>query len=181
MCKQRIVIFLLAVFATVLNSCTVLTSLYSSKNVSNDNTTAYSEDLSAYRPTVIDTSQSDDTFIYNTVDTTLQSFVINESLNQVIDSISVLQLKENKVSGFTVLVHTGTSREEALAIKGQLVNIITDFESEVIFQQPFFKVKIGKFQKQIQAVSLLNRLKNDFPKAIVVPDTFPVKSSGNEE
>ncbi|MCZ0211720.1 SPOR domain-containing protein, partial [Streptomyces sp. UMAF16] len=55
------------------------------------------------------------------------------------------------VKGYRIQVITTSSRDEAFKIKSELLAKFPDQKSYILFQSPYFKVKIGNFLKREDA------------------------------
>ena len=150
--------------------------------------TRYSEDLSMHRPVVpevVETETPVEEGETDAVETEVNrnqfdSLWVNSDINNLIDSIAVLKIAENKIKGYTILVHTGNNRMTALEIKGQLMVAFPDLESRLVFQEPNFRLKAGQFSEVIQAEKLLSEIKTIFPAAMLIRETFELKKEGDE-
>ena len=150
----------------LLNACQVAVGTRSSASSS------YQEDLSAYRPLVEDI-RSDSAAIGTTLDE--QELIepsnhINVFLDSILDSISVADDRQRFYQGFTILLYTGSSREKATMARGKTVAMELDLEPELVYNQPNYKVKVGKFLTRLEAQPLFTQLKKEFDNAIVAPE-----------
>jgi hypothetical protein len=73
------------------------------------------------------------------------------------------------MSGFRVQVFFG-SREEALRLKGEFLELFPDKKAYVSYQAPNFKLRVGNFRSQLGAEKFLHSIKEEFPSAYVVND-----------
>jgi thioredoxin-related protein len=74
-----------------------------------------------------------------------------------------------KSKGYRVLIISTTEREKAEKIKRELENL-HNVESYLIYEQPYFKVKIGDFHSKHYATKLELQLKESYEDCKVVPD-----------
>lgn len=138
----------------------------------------YSEDLSTVRPKV--ELMTEENSITQQANESKQvtyiepSHTINKQLDEVLDSISRFNLSQKYVEGYTIQVYSGTKKEEALSVKKQLVMSFPDIEADVQFQQPNFRVKVGKYLQQLDAQKDYMSLKRMFPTAILIPDKIAI-------
>ncbi len=138
----------------------------------------YSEDLSALRPKVDNTTS---------VTTPVQNdgrketvyvepkFNINKQVDAVLDSIDRLNQSRKYIEGFTIQVYSGLKREDALNAKKTLATSLPNLESEVQYAQPNFRVKVGKYYDRVSAQKDFMLVKRLFNSAIVIPDKIAVK------
>jgi hypothetical protein len=67
------------------------------------------------------------------------------------------------------------SKRQAIEAKSEFVNKYTDVPCYLIFQEPYYKVRIGDYRTKMQAEEFLHRIELDYPNAFVVEDdiNFP--------
>jgi hypothetical protein len=70
--------------------------------------------------------------------------------------------------GFRIQVISSNSRDNASAIKTDLMNKFPEHKSYIIFQSPNFKVRIGNFIKREEAEKLRKQLNKYFPQGVYV-------------
>lgn len=141
--------------------------------------TKYSEDLSPLRPKVTETPADG-----NTTTTTVEArkqttymepkFAVNKKLDGVLDSIDRINVQRTFLDGFTIQVYSGSRREEAIKVKQELTSLLPDLQSEVLYSQPNFRVKVGKYYSRIEAQKDYLDVKKRFPTAIVIPDKVAI-------
>jgi hypothetical protein len=141
----------------------------------------YTEDLSTWRPKepVADTIKNKNTAVQPSdkgqpshyVDA---KFAVNQSLDNVLDSIKRINLANGNIDGFTIQIYSGVKREEALNVKKDLAVALPGLDSEVQYVQPNFRVRAGKYYDRLQAQKDYLAIKRHFPNAIVIPDRIPI-------
>ena len=69
-----------------------------------------------------------------------------------------------------------------MKIKSQLLQLFPDQKSYVLFQSPYFKVRIGNFMEKSEALSFKNQLAKKYPQnAYVVEDIIEYTPREDEE
>lgn len=136
----------------------------------------YSEDLSALRPKVEETTISETTTQVKRDPKAYvePQFTVNKRLDGVLDSIDRINLSRKFIDGYTIQVYSGQKREDALNVKKQLTISIPGVTSEVQYEQPNFKVKAGKYFTRLEAQKDFERIKKYFPSAILVPGQISI-------
>jgi hypothetical protein len=138
----------------------------------------YHEDLSPYRPVIEETQTNT-----NTKPTEPSrdpkayveaQFTVNRQVDSILDSIDRINLTRKFIDGYTIQVYSGTKRDDALAVKKNLLTYLPHLESEVQYVQPNFRVKIGKYVTRLDAQKDFMAVKRYFQGAIVVPDKIPI-------
>lgn len=136
-------------------------------------TEKYKEDLSQLRPkyekpkVTVDSAATETVKDYSKV---TPSHDITAKLNTVLDSIDVLRKDINYIDGFTIQVYSGTNSEEARLSRGKVYSILPESNPELKFDEPNFKVKVGKYYSRIEARKPYAQLKKRFPGAIIIPE-----------
>lgn len=184
MTRHGIITYALLVGFTMLSSCAALLSLVNKGTAPEQRSTDYDEDLAVHRP-VFKPVESPEEIPQGEVLLALDS---NEQIrrektvpiNTILDSIAVLNLARNYVDGYTILLYSGNNHEEARRIKGLALNQFPDEISILQFQQPNFRVKLGRFYQQMQAHGLMDSVKFSFPSAIIVPERIPMVSTNSD-
>ena len=149
-----------------------------STTVSSTHGQAYSEDLSIWRPKVETPANNNTTT--NVPDTPKQTkyveprYAVNTKLDTVLDSIDRFNRSKQFIDGFTIQIYAGLKREDALNAKKNLASSLPDLQSEVVYAQPNFRVKVGKYYTRIDAQKDYVAVKKYFPTAIVIPDKVAI-------
>ncbi|MEQ8924862.1 MAG: SPOR domain-containing protein [Fulvivirga sp.] len=95
---------------------------------------------------------------------------VTKNLNAVLDSINRLKANIKYVDGFTVQVYSGTSSEEAKIARGKVYSILSDASPSLKYDEPNFKVKVGKYYSRLEAQKTYAQLKRKFPNSIIIPE-----------
>jgi septal ring-binding cell division protein DamX len=138
---------------------------------------SYYEDLSSLRPKVKveETKPKDSTFIKKQIVAVTPQYTVNAKVDAILDSIDRFNLTRKFVDGFTIQIYSGQKREEALNASKKMTESISGLRSTTQYQQPKFKVTVGKYFTRIEAQKDLLRLKHVFSSAILVPEKIMIK------
>lgn len=154
-------------------SCTTSTSMSGS-----DSKNAYQEDLSVHRidyEAII--AENDPKEVMNeipvegNISTDLE---VTEELDGTLEAIAENN-KDQQISGFTIQVYTGNSREAANQTKDMVYRLIPDSRPQIQYLQPNYKVKVGKFLDRIEAQKAYQTLKAEIPSAMIIPERFTIQ------
>ena len=78
--------------------------------------------------------------------------------------------------GYRVLVINTNKRDEAIAAKTKVYTFFPELKSYLIYQEPFYKLKVGNFKERKDAEDYLERLKKYFPQGVyIMNDTIEIK------
>ena len=109
-----------------------------------------------------------------------------------LDILSIKQAAVNKLTskmtssghfkGYRLQVLNSRSRDEAFKIKSELLQLFPEQKSYVLFQSPYFKVRIGNFIEKADALSFRNLLAKKYPQtAYVVEDIIEYTPRDDED
>ena len=80
------------------------------------------------------------------------------------------------VKGFRLLVINTNSREEAIAAKTKVYSNFPELKAYLIYQAPYFRLKVGNFKDRDEAEDYQKKLNKYFPKGVfIMNDIIEVK------
>ncbi len=83
--------------------------------------------------------------------------------------------------GFRIQVLNTTDRNEALNTKSRLLSLYPDHRTYLMYQAPYFKLRIGNFIERKDADELRKELNRLFPSGVfVIPSEIEVKPAPEE-
>ena len=100
---------------------------------------------------------------------------INSQLKQIQDSIDYFYVGRKFVDGFTIQVYVGQKKEDAMVAKKTLDMNLPELKAEIVFSQPTFRVKAGKYYSTLDAQKDYVNVKRLFPNSILIPDKLPIQ------
>lgn len=171
---MRLLIFVLAAVAMAACSSKVSTTGSAS------NSGKYSEDLSILRPKIQISSDTGklNTSRNNTGNNTVYlepRHTVNAQLDAVLDSIDRINLANGVVDGFTIQLYSGKQQDEALNVKKQIAQAMPEIDADILFSQPNFRVRAGKYINRLDAQKDYMMVKKLFPNAILIPERIPIR------
>jgi len=138
----------------------------------------YYENLSELRPTVIvpvDTPRKDTANPTKVTAPITPSHTVNAKVDAVLDSIDRYNLVKKFVDGYTIQIYSGQNREEAMNAKKKMATDLPDLTANLQYQQPKFRVTVGKYYSKLEAHQDLARLRNSFAAGILVPEKIAIR------
>jgi hypothetical protein len=140
-------------------------------------TKPYYEDLSSLRPKVMraESNSKDSLRTKKQVSVLTPQFAVNEKVDAILDSIDRFNLTRKFVDGYTIQIFSGQKREDALNANKKMSESVSDLKANIQYQQPKFKVTVGKYFTRLEAQKDLLRLKRVFTNAILVPERIMIK------
>jgi PBP1b-binding outer membrane lipoprotein LpoB len=141
------------------------------------NDTSYYEDLSETRPRVtapVDTALSTP-IVTKEIKNISYTKTVNSKVDAVLDSIDRFNLMRRSVDGYTIQIYSGQNREEAMNTKRKMTTDIPELTANLQYQQPKFRVTVGKYYSKLEAYQDLSRLRRSFSSAILVPEKIAIR------
>lgn len=139
----------------------------------------YKEDISYLRPTYAKTVDSVDTVSTSKnehLEEAIEAkFDITEELNTILDSIDVIRKDKRFVDGFTIQVYSGYDSEEATKARGKVYSILENSRPSLKFEEPNFKVKVGKYYSRLEAQRDYALIKEKFSSALIIPQRIYIQ------
>jgi hypothetical protein len=100
---------------------------------------------------------------------------VNEKVDVVLDSIDRFNLMRRSVDGYTIQIYSGQNREEAMNTKKKMTTDLPELTANLQYQQPKFRVTVGKYYSKLEAYQDLSKLRTAFPAAILVPEKIAIR------
>lgn len=169
---RKSVLFPIVSLAALLQFCTPSANKSSSSN-------AYHEDLSVYRESN-DVSIDNNEQPVNEISEVNQTYITpTNDITDELDSITSLIIESKKdvnyVDGFTIQVYSGNSRDKAGMVKQKAYDLPISQDPQVSYDQPNYKVRIGKYYTRIEANEDYNILKDVFSRAVLIPSKIKIE------
>jgi Skp family chaperone for outer membrane proteins len=84
--------------------------------------------------------------------------------------------------GFRILVINTNKRDEALAAKSKVYSHFPELKSYLVYQSPYFKLKVGNFKERKDAEDYQKKLQAYFPSGVfIMNDVVEVKLSKSSD
>ena len=105
------------------------------------------------------------------------SIIEESNFNKELENIYITyeNTPKNKyLNGYTIQIFSGLEREKADSIFFTADSIYSELDIYTLYDQPNYRVKVGKYFYRINANKALNKLINDFSEAIIVPERIKI-------
>jgi hypothetical protein len=138
----------------------------------------YHEDLSKLRPRIEKPSEvfaKKDTVIEKKAVTVTPIKTVNARVDAVLDSLDLFNLMRKYVDGYTIQIYSGQKREDAMNTKKKMQEEVPNLIANLQYQQPKFRVTVGKYFSKLEAQKDLLTLRRNFSTAILVPEKILIK------
>lgn len=97
---------------------------------------------------------------------------------------AVKKANARTAKGYRLLVINTNKRDDAIAAKTKVYSNFPELKAYLVYQSPYFRLKVGNFKTREEAQQYQKTLGYYFPKGVfIIPDTIevtPEKDSENE-
>lgn len=92
-----------------------------------------------------------------------------------IDNIIETHKKSYKEEGYRIQIFSGNKRQPAREAKARYINLRHKNKAHEIYQQPYFKVRVGDFRTKLEALKFQKELTSQFPNCFIVKDEIDIE------
>lgn len=92
-----------------------------------------------------------------------------------IDDLVLLRQKR-KYKGYRVQIGYSTDRKVVEEIQMKFLNEFSDIQTKMVFEAPYFNLKVGNFRKKIEAQLLIEKIKFSYPLANLIEEEIDLPS-----
>jgi len=126
-------------------------------------------------------------FSFGQIDTVNNSLIVQDAR---VDSLVKFHIKANEfdpaIEGWRIQIffEAGNySKSQAIEAKSNFVNKYSNVPVYLIFQEPYYKVRIGDYRTKMEAEAFLKKISGSYPNAFVVKDeiNFPKLNADVQE
>jgi len=102
------------------------------------------------------------------------SLIIHQDnrLDILVNRFEEVQKNRKGMPGYRIQIYFGsgrTARTDAYEAKANFLTKFSDFPAYVLYQSPFYKVRVGDFRSKREAHDLLIKVQRTFPNAYITP------------
>src|SRR5450631_3049616 len=76
----------------------------------------------------------------------------------------------NSIQGFRIQIFFGSERKNAHDARNKVLQLFPDADVYLLYQQPYFKVRVGDYRTKLEAHHMFKELLSHFDKIFIVPD-----------
>jgi len=91
-----------------------------------------------------------------------------------LDSLVQKNIEKHKTEqtrdGFRIQLFSGTERNNANSLRNKFKTEYPDVPIYLIYQQPYYKLRVGDFRNKIEAQQLYLKIENDYEQLLIIPD-----------
>ncbi|QQS29785.1 MAG: SPOR domain-containing protein [Sphingobacteriales bacterium] len=98
------------------------------------------------------------------------SILPNHQVNMLIEAHKNANAKKHTTQGFRVQIIQDSSREAVRQQKAALLKKFPQLRAYEVYDQPFFKLRVGDYLHRFEAFKVMHDLKSTFPASFIVQD-----------
>lgn len=92
-----------------------------------------------------------------------------------IDELVETHKKSFKIDGYRIQIFSGNKKQPARDEKAKYINLRLKAKAHEIYQQPYFKVRVGDFRTKLEALKFQKELTLHFPNCFIVKDEIDIE------
>jgi hypothetical protein len=81
-----------------------------------------------------------------------------------------LSKSQQTIDGYRIQLFSGSERNNANALRGKFKTEYPDQNVYLIYQQPYFKLRVGDYRNLIEAQEMYLKLQKSYGQLLIVPD-----------
>ncbi len=85
-----------------------------------------------------------------------------------------------KQTGYRIQIFSGNKKQPAREAKSRYINLRHKNKAHEMYQQPYFKVRVGDFITKIEALKFQKELVSHFPNSFIVKDEIDIEQLINQ-
>ena len=104
---------------------------------------------------------------------TLNVEFMTPSLDSLITHCQRSNYNQTQLDGFRVQIYSGSgikSKDEAASAQARFLKAFPDKKAYIIYNAPFWRVRVGDFRSRSEAMAMLNEVKPSFSGSYIVRD-----------
>ena len=94
----------------------------------------------------------------------------DDKLDTLINRNIATNKEANSIQGFRIQIFFGSERKNAHDARNKVLQLFPDADVYLIYQQPYFKVRVGDYRTKLEAHHMFTELLSHFDKIFIVPD-----------
>lgn len=108
-----------------------------------------------------------------TTDTTTKKVTV--VVDKAIENINETYKAAYKLYGYRIQLASESSSAPARKIRAAFIQKYREVPAYEIYQQPYFKVRVGDFKTKLEAIKFQKEIISDFPNSFIVKDEIEFK------
>jgi hypothetical protein len=96
----------------------------------------------------------------------------NIFLDSLIEKVKETNSIHKTIKGYRIQLFSGTERNNANDVKTRFLKLYPEFNAYLLYNQPYYKIRIGDFRTRLDAEVAYNKIKSVFDECIIVSDNI---------
>ena len=104
------------------------------------------------------------------------TLVQDTRIEKLLERQITLNKRKGGIDGYRIQVFFNSgrdAREEAIRVKAGFLSEFQDIPVYIVYQSPFYKVRVGDFRTKYEALGAFRHIKHKYPSAYIVQDVIP--------
>lgn len=95
---------------------------------------------------------------------------VDERVNQYLEKRKQERLSDSTLKGFRIQLLFAEKRADAQQAKQKFLSMYPDCSTDLFFDSPYFKVRVGDFKTKLEAQPMLFHLRDYYPTLFLIED-----------
>ena len=96
----------------------------------------------------------------------------NLFLDSLIEKVKETNSIHKTIKGYRIQLFSGTERNNANEVKTRFLKLYPEFNAYLLYNQPYYKIRVGDFRTRLDAEVAYQKIKNVFDECIIVSDNI---------
>ena len=96
----------------------------------------------------------------------------NLFLDSLIEKVKETNSIHKTIKGYRIQLFSGTERNNANEVKTRFLKLYPEFNAYLLYNQPYYKIRVGNFRTRLDAEVAYQKIKNVFDECIIVSDNI---------
>jgi len=79
------------------------------------------------------------------------------------------------VQGYRIQIYSDNKKQPARDEKAKFLSLFSNVKAHEIYQQPYFKIRVGDFRTKLEAYKFQKEIVSNFPNSFIVKDEIEVE------
>jgi hypothetical protein len=94
----------------------------------------------------------------------------DENLDSLVQQNIIKNEELKGIQGYRIQIFFGSDRKAANDARTKFLQLYPEVEAYLVYQAPYFKVRVGDFRTQLEAQAIYKDVLAQFDKVFIVPD-----------
>lgn len=100
---------------------------------------------------------------------------VKTTVTPAIQTINETYIASYKLTGYRIQLASESSSSPARKIRAAFIQKYKEIPAYEIYQQPYFKVRVGDFKTKLEAIKFQKEIQTDYPNCYIVKDEIVFK------